>query len=198
MRLSAHEVHDLNELTMSCVNSITNMACFINQAQDPPLKDLLQRHFPLHIQDYNIKVELLQKTGVSTQHLSVPPIQQMNMNQNQLTNTIQPVTPRTDVQQFDDREIATAYLLTLKRAGREYAWAAMESSNPETRSFLENAFQMCSHHAFETWQYMVQRGYYPVEPAHQTSLDLYGQAYQQVPHQQATYQQPPQYQMGLM
>jgi spore coat protein CotF len=183
MRLSAHEVHDLHELTMSCVNSITNMACFINQAQDSQLKSLLQRHLPYHIQDYNIKVDLLQKAGVSTQHLSVPQMNQVNINQTQLTN-MQPVTPRTDVQQFNDREIATAYLLTLKRAGREYAWAAMESSNPEIRSFLENAFQMSSHHAFDIWQYMVQRGFYPVEAAHQSSLNIYGRAYQPVPNAQ--------------
>ena len=183
MRLSAHEVHDLHELTMSCVNSITSMACFINQARDPQLKSLLQRHFPYHIQDYNIKVELLKKAGASTQHLSVPQMHQANINPSQLTN-LQPVTPRTDVQQFNDREIATAYLLTLKRAGREYAWSAMESSNVEIRSFLENAFQMSSHHAFEVWQYMDQRGYYPVEAAHQSSLDMYGQTYQPVQHNQ--------------
>jgi len=29
---------------------------------------------------------------------------------------------------MNDREMATAYLLTLKRAGREYAWAAMETA----------------------------------------------------------------------
>ncbi|WP_347490746.1 spore coat protein [Desulfoscipio sp. XC116] len=188
MRLSAHEVHDLHELTMSCVNSITNMACFVNQAQDPQLKALLLKHFPFHVQDYNIKVDLLQKAGISTQHLSVPQMQQINSIQSQPINP-QPVTPRVNVQQFNDREIATAYLLTLKRAGREYAWAAMESSNAEIRSFLENAFQMSSHHAFEVWQYMANMGYYPVEPAQQSSLNLYGQTYQQVPY--------PQNQIGL-
>lgn len=34
-----------------------------------------------------------------------------------------PLTPRVNVQDFNDQEIATAYLLTLKRAGREYAWS---------------------------------------------------------------------------
>jgi len=158
------------------------MASFINQAQDPQLKALLQRHFPFHVQDYNIKVDLLQKAGVSTQHLSVPQMSQINATQNMPAP--QPVTPRTNLQQFNDREMATAYLLTLKRAGREYAWAAMESSSPEIRSFLENAFQMCSHHAFDTWQYMVSKGYYPMEAAHQSDLNLYGQVYQQIPNTQ--------------
>lgn len=49
MQLAAHEVHDLNELTLSCVNSITNMAFFIGKVKDPELKSLLQKHFPYHI-----------------------------------------------------------------------------------------------------------------------------------------------------
>ncbi len=33
MQLAAHELHDLNELTLSCVNSITNMALFMIQGE---------------------------------------------------------------------------------------------------------------------------------------------------------------------
>jgi hypothetical protein len=61
MQLAAHEVHDLHELTLSCVNSITNMALFINQAKDAELKSLLAKHFPYHIKDYNTKVEYLSR-----------------------------------------------------------------------------------------------------------------------------------------
>ncbi|SES97099.1 Spore coat protein CotF [Salinibacillus kushneri] len=181
--LSAHELHDLHELTMSCVNSITNMGAFINQATDPQLKALIQKHYPYHIKDYNTKVELLQKGGVASQHLPVPEMDSTIMNQDleQVSNQVQPVTPRTDAQQFNDREIGTAYLLTLKRAGREYAWAAMECTNPEVRSFFENAFQMSSHHAYEVWQYMAQNNYYPAEPAQEQSLTMYSQTYNPVP-----------------
>ncbi|MNP75343.1 Coat F domain protein [compost metagenome] len=88
--------------------------------------------------------------------------------------------PRTDVQQFTDREIATAYLLTLKRAGREYAWAAMEMSHPEIRSFLEHAFCMSSHHAYDVWQWMVNKGYYPLESAPMSTMTTLGTMYQLV------------------
>jgi spore coat protein CotF len=177
MQLSAHEVYDLHELAMSCVNSITNMACFINQAKDPELKAILQRHFPLHVQDYNIKVEYLNKHAGASNQFQVPPLSQKNISLDQIN--VQPIQPRTDVQQFNDREIATAYLLTLKRAGREYAWAAMECSNAELRSFLEKAFQMSSHHAYEIWQWMVQKGYYPVQAVQDTTIQFYSGAYQQ-------------------
>jgi spore coat protein CotF len=91
-----------------------------------------------------------------------------------------PITPRTDVTQFNDREIATSYLLTLKRAGREYAWAAMEASNPGVRAFLEDAFTMASHHAYEIWQWMVKKGYYALQPASQQELNTIGNMYNTV------------------
>lgn len=61
MKLAAHELHDLNELTMSCVNSITNMAYMLQHVQDSEFKKILERHLPLHVRDYNMKVEFLNK-----------------------------------------------------------------------------------------------------------------------------------------
>lgn len=180
MQLAVHEAQDLQELAMSCVNSITNMACFMNQAQDPELKSILEKHFPQHIQDYNMKVEYLSKPEGATSTLPVPNIQPNLPSFTQAPINPVPVTPRTTVQQFNDREIATAYLLTLKRSGKDYAWAAMEMSNPEIRSFLEDAFRMCSHHAYDVWQWMVKKGFYPLEPASPTTLNTLGGFYQVV------------------
>lgn len=180
MQLAAHEAQDLHELALSCVNSITNMACFLNQVQDAELKSIIQMHFPLHIQDYNMKAEYLSKAEGTSSKLPVPNLQPVLQSFTQSPTSPVPVTPRTSVQQFNDREIATAYLLTLKRSGREYAWAAMEMSNPGIRSFLEDAFRMSSHHAFDVWQWMVKKGYYPLEPASQTTQNTLGGMYQLV------------------
>lgn len=84
------------------------------------------------------------------------------------------VTHRTNIEKLNDREIATAYLLTLKRAGREYAWSAMEASNPELREFLKDAFTMSCNHAYEVWQWIVKKGFYPLSEATQTELDACG------------------------
>lgn len=181
MQLAAHEIHDLHELTMSCVNSVTNMAMFINVVQDQELKSMLQRHFPAHVQDYNMKVQYLSNVNGSTQKLKVPTL---NKNLADYTkspmNTYPPITPRTDVQQMDDREVATAYLLTLKRAGREYAWAAMEMANPDVREFLKDAFAMSCNHAYDVWQYMVTKGYYPLEPAPQDATNTIASIYNEI------------------
>lgn len=65
MKLAAHELHDLDELTMSCVNSITNMGYMLHHVQDPEFKKILERHMPLHVRGYNMKVEFLNNNGGS-------------------------------------------------------------------------------------------------------------------------------------
>jgi len=105
-----------------------------------------------------------------------------------------PVQPRTMVDNMNDRDMATSYLLTLKRAGREYVWAAMEMVNPEIRSFCQTAFMMSCSHAYDMWQYMAQKGYYPVETAPQDQISKIASMYLLVPetdsNQQMTNQNP--------
>jgi len=186
MQLASHELHDLNELTMSCVNSITNMAYMLDHVTDPEFKAILEEHFPYHVRDYNMKVEFLNAQPGAKKELSrlklegdLPSYVQSAMGQ------YPPIQPRTSVGDMNDREMATAYLLTLKRAGREYAWAAMEAANPEIRGFLETAFLMSCSHAYDIWQYMVRKGYYQLEQANQQMVSKVGSMYQVVPEDQA-------------
>lgn len=185
MQLAAHELHNIHELTISCVNSITNMICFLNQAEDQQLRSILEKHLPLHIQDYNMKCEFLNTTNGSTQILQVPELNKMlHSFTKSPARGYEPVTPRAKLKTFNDREIATSYLLILKRTGTEYASAAFEVANPELRIFLEDAFRVCSHHAYEIWQWLVQMGYYPLEPASQTQLNIISDFYKEINGQQ--------------
>lgn len=181
MQLAAHELYDLHELIVSCVNSITSMALFKNMAQDQELKDMLEKHFPYHIQDYNMKVEYVKNASGANEKLNVP---DLNVILKDFTkapvNEFPPVTPGTSIQKMNDREIATAYLLTLKRAGREYAWSAMEASNPDIRQFFKDAFTMSCNHAYDVWQWMVKKGYYPLSPAPQSDINLISSMYNEV------------------
>ncbi len=116
----------------------------------------------------------------ATTKLQVPPLNHDTSFFNQAPSSPQTVVPRTKVEVFNDREIATAYLLTLKRAGREYAWSTMEATNPELRQFLEDAFTMTSHHAYDVWQWMAKQGYYPLQVAPQNVTQTIGQMYDTV------------------
>jgi Spore coat protein len=179
MRLGSHEAHELNELLLSCTNSIQSMALFINQAGDPELKDMIVRHYSVHVQDYNMKVEYASQM-FSRDQLNVPALA-MHPVMEQPAAQYPGLQPKVQLQQLDDRAIATSYLLTLKRAGREYAWSAMECSTPQLRAFLEDAFRMCSHQAYEVWAYMARKGLYPVQYATTAAIQAMQQIYQPVP-----------------
>jgi len=186
MQLAAHELYDLNELTMSCVNSITNMDYMLDHVTDPEFRAILEEHFPYHVRDYNMKVEFLNNKQGAKKELPRFKIDgRLTSYTESMVNEYPSVQPRTTIKDLNDREMITAYLLTLKRAGREYAWAAMEAANPEIRGFLETAFLMSCAHAYDVWQYMTQKGYYPLEQASQQMTTKIGNVYKVVPEDQA-------------
>lgn len=166
MKLTIAELCQLNELILSCSNTITCMSLFKNQVQDAELKSLLDTHFPIHIEDYNKKVEFVKNIETASGKLGIPTSNNSIFNQD--TNISKPAIPdtiNTNVEKFNDREIATSYLLTLKRAGKEYAVASMEATNPKLREFLKDAYTMACNHAYEIWQWMSKNNFYPLNLA---------------------------------
>jgi spore coat protein CotF len=74
-----------------------------------------------------VKVKFVKDATAPTEKLNVPELKKILQDFTKSPVPTAPVTPRTNIQQLNDREIATGYLLTLKRAGREYAWAKIRS-----------------------------------------------------------------------
>lgn len=183
MQLTPGELHNLSELMMSCVNTITNMAMFKEKAMDPELKAIFESQFTAHVQDYNMKVKFVKEANGPSEKLNVPPLNKTLVDFTTSPIPPVPVTPNTSIQQFNDREMATAYLLTLKRAGREYAWSAMEAGNPTLREFLTDAFTMACNHAYEVWEWMVKKGFYPLSPAPQPLIDATASFFNEVSQQ---------------
>ncbi|MGX5592394.1 spore coat protein [Bacillus cereus] len=182
MQLATHELRDLSELIAGCYNTINTMSTYIQQAQDPELKQLLQQHFPLHVQDYNLKVEFVQS-------LSEPNIEKFQPSKltpvlsSYLRTPVEelpPVTPDVSGAPPNDRAIATGYLLNQKSAALNYAGSVLECANPNLRTFLENAFLNSGRHAYDLWQYMVKKGYYPLSTAPESEVQTLATIYQPV------------------
>lgn len=97
MQLASHELHDLHELIVSCVNSITNMSMFMNMVQDQELKTILQNHFPAHVQDYNMKVAFVKKVNGAGEKLNVPSLNPILSNFTQSpVSSFPSITPNTN------------------------------------------------------------------------------------------------------
>lgn len=182
MQLASNELHKLSELIMSCFNTVTRIVTFKSQAQDEELKELLERHFPQHIQDYNKKVEFIQNKmtpDITTFKPDELKPELGSFTQAPVSN-FPPVNPRLQIDQLNDREIATAYLLNQKSAAKNYAAAVVECANPDLRTFLENAFLNSSHHAYDIWQYMTKKGYYPLSAAPLPEIQKIASIYQPI------------------
>lgn len=163
MKLTICELSYLNELITSCVNTITCLSLFRNQVQDEELKNILNTQYPVHVQDYNLKVEFVKNVETATGKLNVPEINTSIFTKDiKETQTAIPVTVNTNVQTLNDREIALSYFLTLKRAGKEYAIASMETTNLKLRQFLKDAYTMSCNHSYEIYQWMAKHQYYPI------------------------------------
>jgi len=163
LNLTICELSYLNELISSCVNTITCMSLFKNQVTDEELKSLLNTHFPIHVEDYNLKVEFVKDIKTATGKLDVP-----NLNTSIFPENIDgsklatPVTVNTNVSKLTDREIALSYFLTLKRAGKEYAIASMEAINSKLRQFLKDAYTMSCNHSYEVYELLAKNNHYPI------------------------------------
>lgn len=177
MALQTHEAYELNHLLMGCYNALTCMGTFINQVQCPELKSILERQLAAHIQDYNMKVDYA-KNGQTSEKLNVPA---MPTPSSGTPKPPQAGQPNLQGAKFDDRAIAISYLLTLKSNGKNYASSAFEADDTKLRAFLEDAFTMCSHHAYEVAGWLRKNGYYPGEAATNTYLQALGQSYEKAP-----------------
>lgn len=163
MKLTICELSYLNELITSCVNTITCMSLFRNQVTDEELKSLLNNHFPIHVEDYNRKVEFVKNVDTASGKLNVPQLNTSIFTEDvNETKPTEPITVNTNVTKLTDREIALSYFLTLKRAGKEYAIASMEVTNPNLRQFLKDAYTMSCNHSFEIYEWMAKNNYYPM------------------------------------
>ena len=163
MKLTICELSYLEGLINSCVNTITCMSLFKNQVTNPELKALLCNHFPIHVEDYNRKVEFVKNADTATGKLNVPELNTSifseNVNKSRLA---EPITVNTNVTKLTDREIALSYFLTLKRAGKEYAISSMEATNPILRQFLKDAYTMSCNHSYEVYEWLAKNNYYPI------------------------------------
>ncbi len=182
LKLTICELSYLNELITSCVNTITCMSLFKNQVTDEELKSILTTHFPIHVEDYNRKVEFVKDACSASGKLNVPELNTSIFSENiNASKPATPITVNTNVTKLTDREIALSYFLTLKRAGKEYAIASMEATDPKLRQFLKDAYTMSCNHSYEVYEWLAKNNFYPITVATGEQTGNIGSIYNPIP-----------------
>ncbi|USG64316.1 spore coat protein [Brevibacillus ruminantium] len=179
----AHEVMELHEILNGAVDAINTAQLYAPYARDPELVQLLRHQLQFMETEYNSMVHMVQGLGVgegipyrtiSSQQAAAPshmqPMSQMHMPPSQQALTMSQMTqsqaqppqqPNTHPHQIDDRDISSALLGLHKTGATCKMRAVLEAAHPQLRNILLQSAVNCANQAYEVWNYMKSRGYYP-------------------------------------
>lgn len=164
----AHEVMELHEILNGAVDAINTAQLYAPYARDPELVQLLRHQLQFMETEYNSMVQTIRGLGAG-EGLPYRPISSPGANASAMPPAPQAAHPTPSAQQpnthpnqMDDRDVSSA-MLGLHKSGAVFKMAAaLEAAHPQIRSMLLQSAVNCANQAYETWNYMKRKGYYPL------------------------------------
>lgn len=194
MPFGAHETMEAHEFLEEKLNMMNHLHIYRLQAQDPALRQMIERHLDDTVRIYNQLVSYTHDyQPVNPASAQTPSTVQQQSVQHVQTNQIQyglnqpaPHQPMFTTTTLNDRQISSALLQFHKTSAINSIHHSLECADPNVRQIMVNTAVNCSHAAYEVFQYMNQRGYYqiPTLKDHTAKTMLH------------SYQSAPQYQTG--
>lgn len=183
MRFSTHETMEMHEVLNESACMIDHYAMYLNQCRDPELRSILERQQRHMIDSYNAIVNLTQSQGIDVSRAPRPvgaTTTGMTMEGRPEYGIGQGTTavPRPDLKTLSDRAISTGALIFHKCGAVRSTNAALECANPHLRNLLATAARSCVEMSYELFQYMNQKGWYPVTLMPQQAMNQMQQTYQ--------------------
>jgi spore coat protein CotF len=162
MPYGAHETMEVHEILLEKVNMITHFNIYLQEAQNPELRDMIVRHQQEEIRSYN---EIVSYTHDYNAGVPIPPMTNIKAVSPQniqygLNNPTQ-FEPRAETK-LGDAEVARAMLCCHKNAARNGMWATLETADPNLRRMLLNSAANCANQAYEVFLFMNKQGLYQV------------------------------------
>jgi spore coat protein CotF len=183
MKFGTHEAMEVHEVLSENTCMIDHYAMYLNQCQDPELRRVLERQQRHMIDTYNTMVNVMQGQGIDVS--SAPRITMSSTTrmtgENQTDYGIQqasPVMPRPESKTLSDRAISMGALVFHKCGAVRSTNAALECANPNLRNLLTTAARSCMEMSHEIFQYMHQKGWYPVPAMPENVMSQMQQTYQ--------------------
>ncbi|MBA4494791.1 spore coat protein [Paenactinomyces guangxiensis] len=167
-QLGAHEIMEMHEVLTDTIDGINQFELYRPHVTDPQLGTILDNQIQYMIQEYNQMVaavnQKMQGQTIPTRQFRQRPISTPSYGLNNPT----PERPNASIQEMDDRDVASGMLGCAKSSATLRMHAALECADPQLRRMLTQGAVSCAEQAYETFQYMNQKGYYQV-PTMQTN-----------------------------
>ncbi|WP_276353323.1 spore coat protein [Cohnella caldifontis] len=200
MPFGAHETMEAHELLCEKINRIAHFNLYAQQARNPQLKEMINRHRQEAIRSYNEIVAYTHDYNAAPQMGMHQPMGGINPGQIQYgLHNPQPVGPETNTT-FSDQEIASAMLICHKNGAKNAMMGAVECADPHLRRMMMNSSVACADQAYETFLFMNQQGLYQVPTLNDHTAKTFMHAYQPMQQtqqmQQMQQMQPMQQQIG--
>ncbi len=198
-KLGAHEVLEIHEVLTDTIDGINQFQLYRPYVKDQQLAAILDNQLQFMEREYNEMLSVLQNKGQG--HLFSYRTAWQSSAQNAQPNyglrNPAPEAPNASMNELDDRDIASGMLGCSKASATLRMQAALECADPQIRQMMIQGATSCAEQAYETFQYMNQKGYYqvPTLQANTTStmMNQYQPTQQQsMSNQQSSLNQSPQ------
>ncbi|AQS56230.1 MAG: spore coat protein [Novibacillus thermophilus] len=169
----AHEVMELHEVLTDTIDGINQFQLYRPHITDSELRSILDHQIQFMSQDYNQMVQAINQKGMG----QATPYRAPKTQPVYGLNNPQPQSPNTDMNEMDDRDVASGMLGCHKASATMRMHAALECADPQLRRMMQQGAINCSEQAYEVWQYMNDKGYYQVPTMKQMTTDTVIQSY---------------------
>ena len=155
----AHECLESHEILTDTINGINQFELYRPHVKDQQLGQILDRQINFMIQEYNSLVNYLHNSGRNT---GSPYRGQSNFSPKLGLRNPSPENPNTNINQLNDRDIASGMLGCAKSSAIFATIASLECTDPNLRNLMKNCIISKVDMAYEIFQYMNQMGFYQV------------------------------------
>ncbi|MEF3305466.1 spore coat protein [Paenibacillus sp. GYB003] len=177
MPYGAHETMEVHELLNEKMNLINHFSFYAQQAQNPELRDMIDRHLQTAMQSYDQLVAYTHDYNAATMRQA--PAGMPAVQPQQVQYGLHQPAPQAPVHgQFDDRQIALSMLSCHKNSAKNHMAGSLECADPNVRQMLVNGAVVCSNQAYEVFLLLNRMGAYQVPTMQDQTAKTFLHAYQ--------------------
>ncbi|QGG47919.1 spore coat protein [Heliorestis convoluta] len=158
-KIGAHELIMTHEILTGTIDCINTFELYRPHIKDQRLSQIVDHQLQHMQSNYQSLVSFLQnRQGQPTSSYRTP----IQSSPAYGLRNPAPQQPNSNINQVDDRDVASGLLSCTKSLAMKSTIAALECADPTLRQIISNCVQSCINQAYETFQYMNQKGMYQV------------------------------------